>query len=92
MPSYQEANHNNIVLANGGRGWGELRGTCDKGGESFHGAACELLACWLLVVSGQQKPAVYVCEAAIDAMPYLFMKLIEKKKSKNRLFMCQSAA
>ena len=57
----------------------------------------ELLAnCWhdgfWWFQAGEHPTAVYVCEAAIDAMPYLFMKPIEKKKSKNRLFMCQSAA
>lgn len=66
---YQEGIHNNIVFANRNRDWGELRGTYDKQGYSFHGVIrqCRGDGYWSFQ-TGDVPKKIYVCEAAIDAI------------------------
>lgn len=78
---YQEAEHNNIVFANKERDWGELRGTYDQGENSFHGvvANCRHDGFWWFQ-TGEHPTAVYVCEAAIDAISLYELHRKEEKR------------
>ena len=78
---YQEAEHNNMVFANKERDWGELRGTYDQGEKSFHGVItnCRHDGFWWFQ-TGEHPTAVYVCEAAIDAISLYELHRKEEKK------------
>ena len=66
---YQTKDKNNIVFANKERDWGEIHGTYDKDGKSFHGIVpnCRHDGFWWFK-TGDHPMAVFVCEAAIDAI------------------------
>lgn len=67
---YQEAGHNNIVFINPSHTYAELRGTLS--GKPFHGMAPgsdQTLFWWFKPLGPDSVPtAIYICEAAIDAI------------------------
>lgn len=69
---YQEAEHNNIVFANGCRDWGEIHGTFTQGDKSFHGMVKNSRSdgFWSFRTCEDKTKlrVAYICEAAIDAI------------------------
>lgn len=67
---YQSAEHNNVVFINKEQDFAELRGTYTLGEKAFHGvvANCRHDGFWWFKPKEGKADAVYICEAAIDAI------------------------